>query len=113
MESAETVKRRMSAKEKTIAEISSNDIRVKIFGAVIEKTESSLTVDDGSGKIEIFFDALPEIETGEKTRIIARILPLTEGFEARGEVLQDMEGFDFDLYRKAKEIFKQEQIYKG
>jgi len=97
---------RIPAKGRKISEISQDDIRVRIFGTVINKTESSLIIDDGSEKVEIIFDSLPEIEVGEKVRIIARVLPLANGFEVRGEVVQNMKGFDVEMYKKAREIIK-------
>ncbi len=97
------IRRRLAAKEKKISEVVKEDIRVRIFGTVIEKADS-LLIDDGSGRLEVLFDEAPAAEVGEKVRVIARILPLADGFEARGEVLQKMEGFDFDAYKKAREI---------
>lgn len=96
-------KRRLAAKEKAIADITKDDIRVRLFGTVIEKADSCLVIDDGSGKIEITCNAQPE-SIGKKVRVIARILPLADGFEARAELIQNMDGFDFDLYKKVREI---------
>lgn len=100
------IKRRMVAKEKLIKDIDSQDIRVRILGTVIDKNNDSIIIDDGSGKLEISFDEMPDVKTGQLVRIIARILPLAKGFEARGEVFQDLEGFDIKLYKKAKETIE-------
>lgn len=99
------VKRRLPAVEKSISEINQQDIRVKLLGMIIDRTESSIILDDGSGKIEIFFDNVPEIK-GNLIRVIARVFPLIDGLECRGEVVQNLEGFDISLYKRAKEIIK-------
>ena len=100
------IKKRIPAKEKSISEIHPQDIRVRIIGTVIDKKEDSLIVDDGTGTLEVFFDEIPEVEIGERVRLIIRILPLIDGFEARGEILQKMKDFDIELYKKAREIAK-------
>jgi len=37
---------------------------------------------------------------------VTRILPMTGGFEARAECVQDMTGFDVELYRRARDVAK-------
>ncbi len=100
----EQARRRLPAKEKTIAEIDANDVRVKILGVVIDKDDSAMIIDDGSGKLEVVAENAPEI--GKFVKCIIRIFPLMEGFEARLECYQDMNGFDLELYRRAKEAVK-------
>ncbi len=98
----EHIKKRLPAKEKKISEIRENDVRVKVLGVVIDRNETSMVIDDGSGNIEVVADNAPE--TGKFIKAILRILPLMNGFEARLETYQDMEGFDMELYKQAKEL---------
>ncbi len=99
------MKKRLPAKEKLVSEIQQNDIRVRILGTVIDRNESSIFVDDGSGRLEILTEGQnPDI--GKMVRVVTRILPLTGGFEARAECMQDMAGFDVELYRRAREVAK-------
>jgi len=101
-------RRRLPALERKIVEISADrDVRVRLTGMVIGVSESSLMMDDGTGKVEVLFDgpeALAGIREGQMVRIFARILPLIDGFECRGECVQNLEGFDMGLYEKARAI---------
>ncbi len=95
--------KRASAQLKRIADIEpEKDIRVQILGRVIDKSDGTLVVDDGSAKAEIITDD-NSAETGDVVRIFARVLPLEEGYELRGEIVQDMSQLDMDLYKKVYE----------
>lgn len=97
------LKKRLPAKEKLVSEIQQNDIRVRILGTVIDRNDNSIMVDDGSGRLEILTEGqCPGV--GKMVRIVTRILPLTGGFEARAECMQDMAGFDVELYRRARDV---------
>ncbi len=101
-------KRKLPAVEKSIVEIDpEKDVRVRILGTVIAADESAIIVDDGTGKTEVVFenpDLMGPAGIGKKVRVIARVLPLLEGFECRGEAVQDLEGFNLELWRKAREL---------
>ena len=103
-----TPKRRLPAVEKPISEISSDkDVRVRILGTVLELTDTSLLIDDGSGKVEIMFDvpeAMAGVMKGQPIRVVARVLPLIDGYVLKGECVQMLEGFDINLYKHAKQI---------
>ena len=98
------MRKRKPAVEKKITDIKPDkDIRVRILGTVIGKGNSTLILDDGSSQIEVVFEEdLSNIKQGQLIRIIARILPLTEGFECKGECIQNMDGFDIELYKSAR-----------
>jgi len=44
------------------------------------------------------------LQNGQLIRVVARVLPLIDGFALRGEVVQRLEDFDMGLYRKAREL---------
>jgi len=99
------VRKRLPALEKRISDIHpDSDVRVRITGTVIDTSANSIVLDDGSGKIEIYFEEQPSIRNGQMVRVITRILPMIDGFECRGEVVQNLDGFNLDLYKKVKEI---------
>jgi len=101
------IRRRLPALEKRIAEIQpESDVRVRITGTVIDLGPNSVVVDDGSGKLEVYFEEQPKVRNGQLIRIIARILPLIDGFECKGEVVQTLDGFNLELYKKVKEIMR-------
>lgn len=99
------LKKRLPAKERLISEVLPNDIRVRILGTVIDKSEDSIILDDGSGRLEILTE-VQSAEAGKMVRVVTRILPMTGGFEARAECVQDMTGFDVELYRRARDVAK-------
>jgi len=102
------IRKRLPAIEKNIADIeSARDIRVRIVGTIIDLSNDTLLVDDGSGKVEISFDdeqMIAGLGSGQLVRVVARVLPLIDGFALRGEVVQRFEDFDLNLYKRAREI---------
>ena len=108
MVDAPTIRKRLPAIEKPIAEINpEKDVRVRILGTVLGVDSNTVVIDDGTGKVEVVFEEPQEyIKEGNLIRIISRILPLTEGFECRGECVQQLDGFDMKLYKRTREIIK-------
>lgn len=101
------VKRRLPSIEKNIIDIQpETDVRVRLMGTVIDTTPNSIVIDDGTGKLEVYFEEEPNVKRGQFVRVITRILPLIDGFESRGEALQILEGFNLALFKKAKEVIK-------
>ncbi len=99
--------RRLPAYEKKIAEIGKDDVRVRLLGMVIDKKENVVVLDDGTGKINIVFAEPFATEVNKRVRVFGRVIPSEDGFEIQGEVLQDMEGMDFELYKKVSELEKE------
>ena len=97
------MRKRKPAIERKITEIQPDkDIRVRLLGTVINSGQNTIMLDDGSSQIEVLFDDdLSDIKQGQLIRIIARILPLVEGFECKGECIQKLDGFDIELYKSA------------
>jgi hypothetical protein len=97
------IRRRLPAFEKIISDIHpDSDVRVRVTGTVIDTGPSSVVLDDGSGKIEIYFEEVPSVRQGQLIRVITRIIPLIDGYECKGEVMQNLDGLNLDLYKKAK-----------
>lgn len=91
------------------------DVRVRLLGTVLSKEDDSLILDDGSGSVEIFLDEedLKSIEEKNKIRVLGRVLPTPESFEIQGELVQEMDNLDFELYNKAMEKLKDEGMFEG
>jgi len=101
------IRRRLPSVEKSIADIQpETDVRVRLIGTVIDTTPNSVVIDDGTGKLEIYLGEEPNVKQGQLVRVITRVLPLIDGFECRGEAIQDLDGFDLDLYKKARKLIK-------
>ena len=94
---------RAPALRRKINEISEKDIRARILGRIIDISDSTIIIDDGTGKADIIFDPdmlSVNVKTGDLVGVFARVLPLEEGFELRAEIIQNMNGLDYELYRK-------------
>lgn len=101
------IRRRLPSVEKSIADIlPESDVRVRLIGTVIDNTPNSVVIDDGTGKVEVYFGEETDVKQGQRVRIITRILPQIDDFECRGEAIQSLEGFNLNLYKKAREIVK-------
>lgn len=93
--------KRAPAKARKINKIDpEKDIRVRILGTVIDKSEDVLVIDDGSQKAEIVIDPSTDVSVGSIVRVFARVLPLESGFDLRAEIVQNMSGIDLELYNK-------------
>ncbi len=91
--------RRLPATLKKITDINpEKDIRVRILGRVIDKQDGTIIIDDGTSTATIVTDA--QININDFAMVHARVLPLEEGYELRGEIVQDMSSLDMNLYRK-------------
>lgn len=92
--------KRAAAVSKKVTDINpEKDIRVRILGKVIDRTEDVIVVDDGYGKAEIIADR-HNADVGDLVRVFARVLPLENGYELRAEIIQDMSRLDIELYKK-------------
>jgi len=91
--------RRLAASPRKIIEINpEKDVRIRIFGRIIDKQDGMIVVDDGSSTAQIVTDALCEID--DLVIIFCRVLPLEDGYELRGEIVQNRNGLDMSLYKK-------------
>jgi len=101
-------RKRVASVDRQIADvIPDKDVRVRILGTILDVSESSILIDDGSGKAEVQFDGPEDIaglERGQLVRVIARVLPLIDGFALRGEAVQNLRDFDMQLFKRARDI---------
>jgi len=100
----EMFRRRIPSVERRINDIKSGDMRVRIIGTVIDKADDRIVIDDGSGKINIGFDAPVDLEINQIVRVFGRVIPIENGFELQGEIAQDMSKLDISLYEKIQRI---------
>jgi len=99
--------RRAPARPKKIDEINpQNDIRVRITGTVLSKEEDSISIDDGSGTVEVFAEEedLEDLEENQRIRVLGRVLPTPDSFEIQGEIVQDFSGVDQELHDRVKKV---------
>lgn len=92
--------KRAPAVYRKIAEIEpEKDIRVRLLGRVIGKSDGMAVIDDGTGRADIVTEEF-SADTNDIVRIFARVLPLETGYELRAELVQKMDKLDLELYEK-------------
>lgn len=94
---------RPSAIPRRISEIKTGDEQVQVVGLTVDKSESSLVLDDGSGRLNVFFEdpaLLKGIDVGSKVRVFGTPLNIGDGHEIHAEIIQNLERLDLDLYKK-------------
>ena len=89
---------RLAAAPRKITDINpEKDVRVRILGRIIDKADGTIVVDDGSSTAQIVTDSG---EVDDFVCVFARVLPLEDGYELRGEIVQNKNGLDMALYKK-------------
>lgn len=91
--------KRLPASPKNIIDINpEKDVRVRITGRVIDNQAGTIVVDDGTSTAQIVTES--SCEVNDIVCVFCRVLPLEDGYELRGEILQSRNGMDMELYRK-------------
>ncbi|TDA31416.1 MAG: hypothetical protein DSO03_04930 [Hadesarchaea archaeon] len=99
---------RRAAPYRRIAELREDEEWVKVMGVVVEKKDSEIVLDDGSGLLTDFSDKegmFEEIGVGSQIRVFGRPM-LSVGKEMKAEIVQKVDGLDFELYWKVMEEVK-------
>ena len=101
-----TYQRMLPSVERAVSEIKEDDIRVRVLGTVVDKTENSVVVDDGTGKITANFDSPLQAELNKQARVFGRVINTASGLELQGEVFQDMTKLDTELRKRVNDLIK-------
>lgn len=99
--------RRAAAKPKDIEEIDpQRDIRARLVGTVISKDQEAVTLDDGTGSVEVFMqeEDIEEVDENQRIRVLGRVLPTPDGFEIQAEIVQTFDDEELELYDRVKKI---------
>ncbi len=97
---------KQSAKPRRISEIKNEDDQVQIVGLVVDKKESFLVLDDGTGEINIFFEdssLIEGIDVGSKIRVFGTPLNIEDTHEVHADIIQKLDELDLDLYKEVME----------
>jgi hypothetical protein len=110
----EEFQRRLPSVERAIAEIRPDDIRVSVIGTLIDKNKEGtrFMVDDGVGKIAVGVDSPVKAEMNQLVRVFGRVIPLENGSELQGDIVQDMSALDMGLFKRVKGLKMQPPIDK-
>lgn len=101
-------RRRLPSKERSITDVTTDDIRVRVLGIVVGRDEDnySIMLDDGTGRAVVQFidpDQFQKAEAGKKVRIIGRVM-VSEEVLIEAEIIQDMSRLDMGLYEQVRYI---------
>jgi hypothetical protein len=99
----------VAAIERRAGDISDDDVWVSVIGTVISRSpnRSSITLDDGSGQVDVKLSMIPEL--GSLVRVIARVVVTEGGTMLDATIVQDFSCFDVELYRRIVEL--EERVY--
>ena len=86
-------------KPRKISEVAKNDSRVSVIGKVIEVGNNSFVLEDETKRSEVFSD-MPV----EKDKLVRVYCSVVEG-QLKADVVQDLTGFDFNLFKKVEELY--------
>lgn len=101
--------KRLPATPKNIIDINpEKDVRIRILGKIIDTHDGVIVVDDGTSTAQIVTDAQPTdargvihpCEPDNFVCVFARVLPLEDGYELRGEIVQNRNGTNLELHKK-------------
>ncbi len=109
---ADGFSRRLPSVRKKISELKQDDMRVSLLGTVVAKNGNNIVLDDGTGRIPVVFENEASVDVKQLVRVFGRVVPLDNGIEIQGEIIQDMSGLDMDLLNKLEKIeerFKNKQ----
>jgi len=101
--------------KKAIDEINPEvDYKVKIIGLVVDKTDSSIVVDDGKNKAKVFLDPewMERVDIHHLIAVFGSIIPSDEGIEIKADAVQDLTGLNLNLYKKVEELYKRQGVYE-
>ena len=84
---------------KKISEIKNTDSKVSVVGKVVQIGENEFILQDDSGKVEIFSEE--KVEIGKTVRAFCSMI---DG-KLNADIIQSLNGFDLNLYRKVKELY--------
>ncbi len=103
----------LPSREKCVSEITPEDTKVRIIGVVVDVTENSLVIDDGTGKLEVILgeyskvgDEIKKIKIGSVVRVIARLYHTDSGTKAFCDVIQECSSLDVNLYKEMRETIE-------
>ncbi|MBN1923895.1 MAG: OB-fold nucleic acid binding domain-containing protein [Nanoarchaeota archaeon] len=108
----DNTKKRAVAKIRKISSIKKEeDLRVSIIGTVVDIDSKSLffTIDDGTDKVSVLLNneaQLKDLKLGKIVRVIGLVMGFEDGFELRGEIVQDFNGLNIEYYNKFLDLSK-------
>ena len=92
--------RRLPSIYRKISDVKPEDIRICIIARIIDIQDNVVVLDDGTGQATAVFDEV-SAKPDSLVRVFGRVIHKEKGFELQGEIIQDMENLDLEIYRKS------------
>ncbi|MFH1450395.1 MAG: hypothetical protein ABIF92_00245 [archaeon] len=92
--------RKAPAVERGVAEITEDDILVRVIGTVKESSDAGFVLQDENGSIKV--DAQENMKKGERVRVFARPTKIGKELVLSSELIQDISKLDENIYKKIK-----------
>ena len=87
--------------EKFVKDLKAEDLKVAVSGVIVNKSENSFLLDDGTGQIRVISENVPNYEY---TKVFGNLSNLEEGLVLQAEIVQDLSKIDKNLYKKIKSM---------
>lgn len=100
----------IAAAERKVSEINpENDVKVRVLGTVVGKSEGGFVIDDGTGTVQVFInpDSLKKVEEKMLVRVFGRVVPNSERFDISAEIVQDMSKLNIKTHEKVMKLWNQ------
>ncbi len=100
----------IAAVERKVSEIDpENDVKVRVLGTIVSKSESGFMLDDGTGAVQVFINSalLKDIEEKKLVRVFAKVAPNSEKFDLNAEIVQDMGKLNIKTYEKVMKLWNE------
>jgi len=90
--------------EVNIAELT-NSGKYKIIGTVVEISENSITIEDGTDQLTVFFEESPSEKPKEGNLIrVCGYLELEPKKQLKAIIIQDMSAINLETYQQIKDL---------
>lgn len=76
--------------------------RVAVLGTIIQKSDSAVIIDDGTGQVEVVLNEDVPYDVKDIVRVFGRVY----GQTIEAEFIQDAKDINTDLYKKSANIIK-------
>ena len=84
---------------KNVSDVSTKDSRVSLIGTVANAAGGSFILEDDTGKIELTSEF--HMERNQLVRAFCSVVDE----KLKADIVQDMNGFDVDLFKKISELY--------
>ncbi len=84
---------------KQISDVTVKDSKVAITGRIMNAGNGFAVIDDGTGKIEVAADI-----QAERNDIVRMFCSVVDN-NLKADIVQKMDGFDLDLFKKINELY--------